>query len=363
MSSAGLWTHSGDSHLSEPDHLWMHVLRVADAARMPWSKWGDGDEQIINVDGEIFRRHVPQAARRDGRPTPRGITDVDARLDDMTSECVWAEVVYCATAMWLHRIRDTALLGRACRALNRWLADDVRARAPERLVPAALLPPHDPETATSELEHVAELGLHLVELPCEQRGEVDWNHPAWERLWERAARHHVVVGFHATTDHPAVTAAGRGGTLANYAMTGHVGQRTVAKLVAAGVLDRHPDLRVLVAESGVGWVPYLAERMEEGYWSQRPLIDTTLVRGPKECVYSQVYATFQHEPSAGAVHTALGYPNAMFARDYPHHEGTWGHTQRTIQTLHEATDSAASERLRLGTFQELFPHVSSPVPT
>ena len=251
MSSACLWTHSGDSHLSEPDHLWMHVLTVADAARMPWSKWGDGDEQIINVDGEIFRRHVPQADRAATAARSRGITDVDARLDDMTSECVWAEVLYCATAMWLHRIRDTALLGRACRALNRWLAEDVPARAPERLVPAALLPPHDPETATSEFEHVAELGLHLVELPCEQRGEADWNHPAWERLWERAARHHVVVGFHATTDHPAVSAAGRGGTLANYAMTGHVGQRTVAKLVAAGVLDRHPDLRVLVAESGV----------------------------------------------------------------------------------------------------------------
>jgi predicted TIM-barrel fold metal-dependent hydrolase len=363
MSCSQLWTHSGDSHLTEPDHLWMHLLTVADAARMPWSRWGDHDEQVINVDGQVFRRTIPQAARRDERPIPRGTTDLDARLDDMTSEGIWAEVLYCATAMWLHRIRDGALLGRACGALNRWLADDVRARAPRRLVPAALLPPCDPETATTELEHVVELGLHLVELPCEQRGVADWNHPAWERLWDRAARHGVVVGFHATTEHPAVAAAGRGSTLANYAMTGHVGQRTVAKLVAAGVLDRHPDLRILVSESGVGWVPYLAERMEEGYWSQGPLVDTTLARGPKECLYSQVYTTFQHEACVGAVHAALGYTNAMFARDYPHHEGTWGHTRRVVGALDAATDPIVSKRLRLGAFQELFPHVVGPQAT
>lgn len=360
MSASLLWTHSGDSHLSEPDHLWIHLLTVADAARMPWSRWGEGDEQIIDVDGELFRRTVPQAARCDDRPVPRGTSDVDARLDDMTSEGIWAEVLYCATAMWLHRIRDAALLSRACGALNRWLAQDVRVRAPHRLVPAAVLPPGDPEAATTELEHVAELGLHLVELPCEQHGESDWNHPAWECLWERAARHHVVVGFHATTEHPAVTAAGRGSTLANYAMTGHVGQRTVAKLVACGVLDRHPGLRVLVSESGVGWVPYLAERMEEGYWSQGPLIDTSLVRGPKECLFTQVYATFQHEESAAAVCGTLGYRNAMFGSDYPHHEGTWGHTQRTLRMLHQASGPAVSERLRLGSFQELFPHIAGP---
>jgi predicted TIM-barrel fold metal-dependent hydrolase len=362
MSATHLWTHSGDSHLTEPDHLWMHLLTVADAARMPWSRWGDGDEQIIEVDGEIFRRTIPQAARHDERPAARGATDLDARLEDMSSEGIWAEVLYCATAMWLYRIRDVALLGRACGALNRWLAEDVRRHAPHRLVPAALLPANDPDAATNELEHVAELDLHLVELPCQSRGDADWNHPAWERLWDRAARHHVVVAFHASTDHPAVTATGRGSTVANYAMTGHAVQRTIAKLVAAGVLDRHPELRILISESGVGWVPHLAERMEEGLWSQGPLVDMALVRGPKECLYTQVFATFQHEATAGAVHAALGYPNGMFGSDYPHHEGTWGHTQHTLRMMHEATAPAVSERLRLGSFEALFPHITRPEP-
>jgi predicted TIM-barrel fold metal-dependent hydrolase len=81
---------------------------------------------------------------------------------------------------------------------------------------------------------------------------------------------------------------------------------------------------------------------------------------PKEILYRQVYASFQHDESAPAALTAMGYPNVMWGSDYPHLEGTYGHTQKTLHELFDNLDPAASERIRFGAFKELFPHVSDP---
>jgi hypothetical protein len=50
----------------------------------------------------------------------------------------------------------------------------------------------------------------------------------------------------------------------------------------------------------------------------------------------------------------------MWGSDYPHLEGTFGHSQKTLHELFDDIDPAASERIRFGAFKELFPHVSDP---
>ena len=67
------------------------------------------------------------------------------------------------------------------------------------------------------------------------------------------------------TSGPASTTAGRGGAVLNYIETTYGGQRAVTQLIAAGVLDRHPELKVLVSEGGATWGPFMADRMDEGY--------------------------------------------------------------------------------------------------
>ena len=51
----------------------------------------------------------------------------------------------------------------------------------------------------------------------------------------------------------------------NYTETTFSGQRFAMKLVASGALDRHPGLKVLVSEGGASWIPFLGDRMREGY--------------------------------------------------------------------------------------------------
>ncbi len=58
--------------------------------------------------------------------------------------------------------------------------------------------------------------------------------------------------------------------------------------------------------------------------------------------------------------TAMGYRNVMWGSDYPHLEGTYGHSQKTLDELCDGLDPAVSHRIRVGAFKELFPHVSDP---
>jgi predicted TIM-barrel fold metal-dependent hydrolase len=129
------------------------------------------------------------------------------------------------------------------------------------------------------------------------------------------------------------------------------------KLVASGALDRHPDLNVLVSEGGATWVPFVADRMEEGYRQHAMAVRPKLSRPPKEIIYSQVYASFQHDESAVAACAAMGFRNVMWGSDYPHMEGTFGHTQDTLHHLFDGVDPQVRERITVGAFTELFPGV------
>ena len=87
----------------------------------------------------------------------------------------------------------------------------------------------------------------------------------------------------------------------------------------------------------------------------------TLSRDPKEILMTQVYACFQHDETAVPTMEALGYRNVMFGSDYPHMEGTFGHTQKTLEGLLADAKPETVLRITQGTFRELFPQVP-PVP-
>ena len=73
-----------------------------------------------------------------------------------------------------------------------------------------------------------------------------------------------------------------------------------------------------------------------------------------------MYASFQHDRSAVAANAAMGWHNVMWGSDYPHFEGTFGHTQKTLHELFDDVDPAVSRRIRIGAFRELFPSVPPP---
>jgi predicted TIM-barrel fold metal-dependent hydrolase len=384
MSDLGekkLWANSGDSHLMEPPDLFASLPDDI-KERLPRSvKDPSGDFETIYIDGQEFRRDLPKSDKPkkglgiNARPTDSqeedfinrviGGNDPVARIKDLDNEGVWGEVMYPSLGIWTFNVRTPRVVKEGCRALNDW-ALEFQHHSP-RFVCVASVPLLDIDDAVAEVKRAHEGGFLCGFLPTRPPlGRPEWNDEEWDPLWEAFAETGMVIGFHIgtephdPTERTGVYYRGRGGAVLNYVETTYGGQRAVTQIIACGALDRHPELKVLVSEGGATWGPFIADRMDEGYRQHGAAVRPTLSKLPSRFLYDQVYASFQHDISAVAANSAMGWKNVMWGSDYPHFEGTFGHTQKTLHELFDGADPAVSRRIRVGAFQELFPSVPAP---
>lgn len=366
---AKIWANSGDSHFLEPESLWRDNLPARLAELVPRAvKDPDGLWETVHIDGMSFRRKLPTGKAKEFQEASSrapGAADIGKRIPDLDQEGIWAELVFPSLGMWSSSFRTPEVLREALRVSNDWAYETIDRHSP-RLVSTAQVSTLDIADAVAELERCAEIGYRAVFLPVTPHPlQKDYNQDEWEPFWAAAEAANMVLAFHIGTDpidlskggSAGVVYRGPGGAVLNYTETTFGGQRAVMKLVACGALDRHENLKVLVSEGGATWVPFVADRMMEGYRQHAMAVRPKLAREPKEIIYSQVYASFQHDESAVAACTAMGFDNVMWGSDYPHMEGTYGHTQETLHHLFDGVDPAVQQRITVGAFRELFPSV------
>ncbi len=372
MTEGKIWANSGDSHFIEPVEAWQEL--PADLrARMPHSvKDPDGLTETVSVDGQTFKRKLPSPGQQEfhkaASERTTGTVDLDVRIKDLDNEGIWAEVIYPSLGMWNSMFRDPVLVREAMKVSNDWVHDKLIKASP-RFVPTAQVSLIDIDDAVAEVHRTAAMGFRCVFLPTKPPLFVDdYHYPLWEPLWAACAEANMVIAFHIGTDPIDVAAGdqlgvvfrGPGGAVMNHTDNTMMGQRAVMKLTTSGVLDRYPDLKVLVSEGGATWVPFLGDRMDEAYRQHYMRVRPKLSMMPKEFLYRQVYASFQHDVSAVPTVTAMGYQNVMWGSDYPHLEGTFGHTQETLHGLFDGVDDATRYRITVGAFLDLFPEAGEP---
>ena len=388
-SGVKLWAHSGDSHFLEPPDMFEQMLPPELAKRMPRSirtATEEGTSETIVVDGRTSDpRIVPTPAQvpdmsaggtisgvvrgekvenlglLDVSHRPPGSHDMQLRLKDLDGEGIWGEVIYPSLLMFNFMITDPELARAAFRAENEWKLENLQKVAPDRMVVTAAIPYQNLDLAIAELYHCAEIGYHAAFIPLgAPEGAKDWNYPDWDPLWSAFEETGLVPAGHLGTGGGMQTYGGPGRTVLNYAETTYAPQRFASKLVSSGVFERHPKLKVLLAESGAGWVPSLGDRLNEGYRQHDIFNKTKLAELPKETLFRHVYCSFQHDVTGVEAVEKQGYMNVLWGSDYPHLEGTFGHTQETLHGLLDNSEPWVRERVLHGTFRELFPHVSDP---
>ncbi|MCZ6866086.1 MAG: amidohydrolase family protein, partial [Chloroflexi bacterium] len=89
----------------------------------------------------------------------------------------------------------------------------------------------------------------------------------------------------------------------------------------SGILDRFPNLRLLILEANSGWVPFWLNRLEK-YCEGRQSVffdDHPLKHSPQEYFLRQcAVAADADEPSIKYVVDYIGDDNIVFNTDYPH---------------------------------------------
>jgi predicted TIM-barrel fold metal-dependent hydrolase len=364
-----IWANSGDSHLYEPENLFRERMPADLAERMPRSeKDPDGGWETIHIDGNSFRRRLPKRPLVDlenGQTVSErapGAHDPELRLKDQDNEGVWAELIFPSITIWTASLRDPVLLREGVKVINDWILE-FQQTSP-RFVCTAHVPLLAVEDAVNEIKRTSEMGFKAAFFPVEPPPpNPKYNHDAWEPVWQALEDAGMVLAFHIGTEQHDSSVingqyhSGPGGAVLNYYETTFGGQRATAQMITSGALERHPGLRVMVAEGGATWGPFLADRMDEGYRQHWSAVRPKLAKPPSHYLYEQVYASFQHDSTAVKAMTSMGWRNVIWGSDYPHIEGTFGHGQDTLHHLFDGVDPEAVERITAGAFQELFPHV------
>jgi aminocarboxymuconate-semialdehyde decarboxylase len=273
---------------------------------------------------EITARSVPENWRpvlgtQDGRPAVRfrgrPLTSVLSEFSDtgvMLDAAARTGVSHLLLSPWISLVPVEAAADEArlvCQVQNESLARLV-AGQPGRLSAVGAVPVQDPLVAARELPGLLAAGLRGVEVPSSV-GRRYLGDDFFLPFWEAAAATGALVFIHPTTRGLGIPA------LDDYYLWNSVGNPletaiTAAHMAMAGVLERFPRLRVLLAHGG-GALPIVRGRLRRAY-ALRPEAAARITEGPDASLRRFYYDTVTHDADlladlvryAGPEHVLLG---------------------------------------------------------
>jgi len=231
------------------------------------------------------------------------------------------------------RMKDPEAAAEVIRIYNEWLADFCKTH-PERFAGLACIPNAPLELALQEIERAARRGgLRGLDVANAPEMPPLWD-PYWEPIWALSAETGLPVHLHTIgggrpnwEQHPAkVQRAAFAAFITGFQL--HMAHYLMG-LIYAGVLERHPRLRFVVGESGIGWIPYVLEHMDLEWEDQFKDLDLTLK--PSEYWRRQCKATYQTDPIGIRLIDVLGAETIMWGSDFPHPDGIWPDSREYLQ--------------------------------
>jgi uncharacterized protein len=266
---------------------------------------------------------------------------------------------------------DPALRREVLQTCNTWLAETC-AESGGRLLPVTAPDFTDLDVAVAELERMRRHGSRIFLVPGHPVNGASPAHPSWDRVWSAAVALGMTPMLHVGLQHARFDPgwANVGGDVTLLRMIGsshrHVAPMTLLySLVYAGVFERFPNLTLLLAEVGTGWLPFVMREIDDRISPTAELFigKWDLPLRPSEYLARNVRAT----PLSGGNDQPLlrileELPDDMivFSSDFPHFEGFTdpiGHYAAALQDLAEPRRA----RFLGGSMADVFARMGDPI--
>ncbi|HEX2932750.1 MAG TPA: amidohydrolase family protein, partial [Candidatus Binatia bacterium] len=321
---------SADDHVQEHPKVW--------TARMSRQKWGDriphvarmadgNDAWMVNgqrlslpgvaVAGAAMADRVREPQRWD--QVPRSVFSAPERLEAMDADGVDYSILYPSVsglaAETFGKLDDADLELACVEAYNDWLIEEWADVSP-RFVPQCIAPIWPMERTVAEIKRAVSKGHKGVIYPAspmEFRAVPHINEPDYDSLWATCQDLGVPLCFHAGGSAKIQMRPGDGFNAAVAAAFGDVVRSVssiavVANFLLARVLDRFPKLKVVFAESSIGWGAYEIE-----YADYQSAADGLPSEGynlkPSELFQRQCYFTCWYDRASLRARNYLGSAN------------------------------------------------------
>jgi predicted TIM-barrel fold metal-dependent hydrolase len=262
-----------------------------------------------------------------------GYRDPVARLRDMDQDGVDAQVIYSELSAFRVWNRLGGDIPAVVRAFNDTMADFASVD-PKRLLVAYQLDLHDIDAAVRELHRIADLGARAVHLPNypSELGLPDYHDHSYDPLWTALSELGIPVHHHLGNKQvmwdvfrrDPTPQAGVYNSLNQMALAENIGF-----WILPGTLARFPELKVVIVESGLGWVPFYLHTLDRR--ARGPFDFPELDELPSFYFRRQMYLTFFDDALGLRLRHELGVENIMWSSDYPHPDTTWPHSREVVE--------------------------------
>ncbi|MCX5206216.1 amidohydrolase [Streptomyces sp. NBC_00237] len=279
----------------------------------------DGLPGLAGAKALDARRNGPAALKVNGpmigERVPR-LTDPAVRLAAMDAQGVDVQLVSPSPSHY-HYWADEETAEKVYRLANEATAAHCSA-APDRLRGLGLVPLQHPDQLRRALDHARDQGLAGVEISSHAPGR-DLSDPAYEPFWSYAEETGAIVFLHpfgCTLDE----------RLDQWYLSNSVGQPTenavaLAHLIFSGVLDRHPDLKIIAAHGG-GYLPTHIGRADHA-WSARPDAGAGCAHLPSSYLKRLYFDSLVHDPHVlRELVRAAGADRVLLGSDFPFDMGS-----------------------------------------
>lgn len=371
---------SVDDHVIEHPRVWLD--------RMP-SKYQDAAPRIERMDdgndwwiyegekaGNFALNAVAGKDYKDFGMDPRSYDDmlpgcyrIEDRIRDMDIEGVHAQLCFPNfggfAGSTLQKSKDMDLATECVRAYNDFILDEWCAYDPERQIPLLTLPYWDVEACNAEFDRTVPRGAKsftFPELP-DRLGLPSWHTDHWDSLLARANEANIPLSLHfGSGGAPTVSPEGASSNfLIAIAAFGTQSMLTTIELLYSPVFHKFPNLRMALSEGGIGWLPYILERMETVWQRHRWYNDVNRQVGPRELWdRGHLGGCFISDDAGIAARHVIGVDKIMFESDYPHSDSNWPHTRKVLAESLVDVPDAEAEAMCEGNARKFydFPRVS-----
>ena len=361
----------GDGHVLEPPDMWARYVDPADRDVAMAIRKDDAGLEYLDLGrgraSKIIARGYPAGLglmdrlggfvyerEETGSPyvdvAPLGSMDPNERIARLDMENIERVFLYpTLSVVWVSEVEDEAVIQPNLRAYNRFMVDFC-ADSGGRLLPVAQLSLGDVDAAIEELARVAADGVRGVWVPPFTTTRLPLGDPAHDRFFAACQDLGVVLGIHPVFE-PKWCAPGRFGeyTSAKYgffhnATAGDAVRHAFTSLFQYGVLARFPSLRVVVLESGAGWIGYWLDRMDTIHGTiQGQPVRAVAPDPPSEYFTRQCWiAGDPDERSLAGVLPIVGEDRFFWASDFPHPDHPPDYVTEVERLVESLPESARS---------------------
>ncbi|MFI5041091.1 MAG: amidohydrolase family protein [Acidimicrobiales bacterium] len=349
---------SVDDHVIEHARVWTDRLPARFLEAGPRIVELDGDAQAWSFEGRVMPTiGLNAVAGKDpkdfGLDPIRfddmlpGCYDVTARLADMDLDGVHAQMCFPSfpgfAGSTLFAAADKELATACVVAWNDFILDEWCAHAPDRFIPMVLVPFWDLDATVAEVERTAGKGARAItfsEAP-HRLGLPSYHSDHWDPFLAAAQDAEMPLCLHFGSGGAPEVAAD-----ANFAVSialfGMNSQFTTVDLLLSPVFHKFPRLRVALSEGGIGWMPYVLERLDYTWERHRWYTGVNPDVRPSDLFRDHIFGCFIADNAGIEIRHLIGVDNLMFEGDYPHSDSNFPASRKKLaHVLHDVPDDEA----------------------